>query len=110
MTPDPLSGIQEALRLGNRQRVKRVSTEPLRPPREHRFCPLHPHRFLRGNERGPKEPCWECEMDGNSPLMDKAVFLELDFLIAMNVTCAQERIDPEILEAAKQMAEARIAK
>lgn len=94
MAPDLLSGTL----LGGR---RRFSAKPVKPG-DHHYCPLHPDRWLRGAGRpgAPKEPCWRCQMEGDSPLVDRAVFAELDALIAIGLeSISQERITPEMIAA-----------
>lgn len=99
MTSDPLSGTL----LGRRRRFTKLPSKP----GDHHYCPLHPDRWLRGAGKpgSPKEPCWRCQMEGDSPLVDRALFAELDALISLGFeSISQERITPEMIEKAQEKA------
>lgn len=82
-----------------------LRTKKVYKPKDYHFCPIHPDRWVRGSGRGPKEPCWRCEMEGDSPLMNKPVFIELDELIRLGFSqTPQIHITPEKIEEAKKKA------
>ncbi len=105
MTPEPFSLTSPFPFLGMRTRARRIAAKPQKPE-DHHHCSIHPHRWLRGSERGPIEPCWQCQREGDSPLMDNAAFDAIDELIGLGLEqIPQDRITPEMIERARAEAQ-----
>lgn len=74
-------------------RTKRVAHGSRRLPHGHRFCAVHPDRYLPSISRAGVR-CWLCEPKD-------PVFAELDALIALGIDVPQLRITPEMVEEAE---------